>query len=76
MPCPPCIHGAVQAAKAVVGLDRAPANVISARLAACRRCDQATRHRDGVRVLRCQTCGCWIRLKIRLAGEQCPRGKW
>jgi hypothetical protein len=69
-------HGAVGLTKALVGIDRAPAAVIEARRAICRQCDRATRHKDGVRVLRCQECACWIKLKTRLAGETCPLGKW
>lgn len=26
--------------------------------------------------LRCRKCGCWLRAKVRLAGEKCPAGKW
>jgi hypothetical protein len=70
------VHGAVQVGKAIVGIDRAPADVIEARRAICRQCDRATRHKDGVRVLKCLECSCWIKLKTRLAGEKCPLGKW
>jgi hypothetical protein len=70
------VHGAAGLTKAVVGIDRAPADAIAARRAICRRCDRATRHRDGVRVLRCLECACWIKPKTALAGEKCPLGKW
>ena len=69
-------HGAVGSIKAIVGIDRAPAAVVAARVQVCRQCDRATRHKDGVRVLRCLECTCWIKLKTRLAGEKCPLGKW
>jgi hypothetical protein len=70
------VHGAVQVGKALIGIDRAPAAVTESRRAICRHCDRATRHKDGVRVLRCQECDCWIKFKTRLAGEKCPLGKW
>jgi hypothetical protein len=69
-------HGAVGLTKALVGIDRAPAAVTEARRAICRQCDRATRHKDGVRVLKCLECSCWIKPKTRLAGERCPLGKW
>jgi hypothetical protein len=69
-------HGAVGSIKALVGIDRAPDSVIAARVQVCRQCDRATRHRDGVRVLRCLECTCWIKPKTRLAGEKCPLGRW
>jgi hypothetical protein len=62
--------------KAIVGIDRAPAATVEARRAICQQCDRATRHKDGVRVLKCLECSCWIKLKTRLAGERCPLGKW
>jgi hypothetical protein len=70
------VHGAVGLIKAIVGIDRAPAAVVAARVQICRQCDHATRHRDGVRVLKCRECACWIKLKTRLAGEHCPLGRW
>ena len=70
------VHGAVGLTKALVGIDRAPVAVIAARRAICRQCDRATRHKDGVRVLRCLECKCWIKLKTRIAGETCPLGRW
>jgi hypothetical protein len=69
-------HGAVGLIKAAVGIDRAPAAGVAARVQVCRQCDRATRHKDGVRVLKCLECSCWIKLKTRLAGETCPLGKW
>jgi len=75
-PCNKVIRGAVGVLKAIVGIDRAPANVIAARLKACRGCDRATKARDGVRVVKCRECDCFIKLKIKLAGEKCPRNRW
>ena len=25
---------------------------------------------------RCKDCGCFLRAKVQLAGEECPQGKW
>lgn len=75
-PCNKVIRGVVGIAKAVVGIDLAPANVIAARLKACRGCGRATKARDGVRVVKCRECDCFIKWKIRLAGERCPLGHW
>lgn len=25
---------------------------------------------------RCRECGCFIRAKVQLAAEECPKGKW
>ena len=69
-------HGAVGLTKALVGIDRAPAAVVAARVQACRQCDRATRHKDGVRVLKCLECSCWIKLKTRLTRERCPLDRW
>ena len=76
MSCSSCLKGAVKAVKAAVGLDQAPERVIESRREVCRQCDRATRHKDGVRVLKCLECSCWIKLKTRLAGEKCPLGRW
>lgn len=25
---------------------------------------------------RCRDCGCFLRAKVEMAGEECPQGKW
>jgi hypothetical protein len=69
-------QGVVGLTKAIVGIDRAPDVVVAARRAICRQCDRATRHRDGVRVLRCLEFKCWIKQATKVAGKDCPLGKW
>lgn len=43
--------------------------VLAARLATCSTCS----HYDGNR---CDLCGCYTAIKLRLPGEACPVGKW
>lgn len=62
-------HGAVGLAKAAIGLDRAPADVIHARQHICLHCDRLAK---GF----CRACGCLVAAKIRLRAETCPIGKW
>lgn len=64
---------------AALGVGRAPADVIEARIATCRACPGG-HYRDGV----CgelarrtgQTCGCVVALKARLTAERCPNDYW
>ncbi len=63
------LHGAVGVAKAGLGVDAAPADVVKSRWELCSTCDQ---HDCG----RCEACGCFTGAKVRLAGESCPQGKW
>jgi hypothetical protein len=76
--CSEVIAGASGFAKAVLGVDRAAESVRSARVEACRGCDRrADRDGGGLKVLsRCRECGCYIGLKVKVAGETCPLGRW
>ena len=72
-----CCGGIVGAAKAVLGIDRAAADSITHRVRLCLghgaaipRCEHAE---NG---WRCGACGCVVKLKIRVASEHCPVGKW
>ena len=63
------VRGAVGVAKAALGVQAAPADVVRERWAACLACES---HDCG----RCTACGCFTGAKIRVAGESCPRGAW
>jgi hypothetical protein len=63
------VRGAVGVAKAALGVQPAPSEVVRARWAACLACAD---HDCG----RCMACGCFTGAKIRVAGESCPRGVW
>ena len=43
----------------------------SERMAICRKCPLY----DSV-FGRCKDCGCFLKAKTKLAGEECPQGKW
>lgn len=55
--------------EAVTGKDRPPSDVMQFRLATCKSCE----HRVATN---CSKCGCFVMLKIRVASEECPAGKW
>jgi hypothetical protein len=88
MGCIDCLqtiaHGAAGLAKAALGFDAAPAEVVRGRRDACRGCDQATRNpaladrpsRGLTSLSQCRECGCLIVAKTAIAGERCPLGKW
>ena len=63
------VRGAVGVAKAALGVQPAPAEVVRERWAACLACED---HDCG----RCMACGCFTGAKVRVAGESCPRGVW
>lgn len=63
------VRGAVGVAKAALGVQAAPAEVVRERWAACLACAE---HDCG----KCTACGCFTGAKIRVAGESCPRGMW
>jgi len=79
--CTEVIHGAVGLAKAATGIDRAEAATIEARRVICRACEHALPcvfrglHTLG-RKCKCAKCGCNLRAKTTLAGENCPDGRW
>lgn len=77
MGCRTCMKGAIGAAKAVAGIDRAPSVVTERRLAICNGCEHCVPcKRDPSRACRCSVCRCVLSLKTRLAGERCPVGRW
>jgi len=59
------IGGALKAAKAIVGIDRASDDEIAVRLKVCGGCPNGV---GGG----CRLCGCSIALKVRLRTECCP----
>lgn len=63
-------HGAAGLAKVAAGADRADKATVTARLAVCGDCEQGAGRRL------CGACGCVIKVKVRLASEACPEGKW
>lgn len=72
------VRGAVGVGKAVLGIDRAAPEVRAQRLAICRGCDHFKPHnsRFADSLSRCAECDCVIHLKVKVAGETCPVGKW
>lgn len=71
---PGLLRMAVSATKAMMrfigsGLKTTPAPIQQSRMATCEACE----HHTG---LRCRVCGCFTRVKTRMAHEQCPIGKW
>lgn len=63
------VKGAIGLAKATAGIDEADDGTIRLRFARCVTCPS---HDAG----RCDSCGCWIGPKIRVASESCPEGRW
>jgi predicted Zn-ribbon and HTH transcriptional regulator len=57
------------------GFATTPPDILAAREATCRSCDQwdaAALNNTG----RCRKCGCSTWAKLRMATERCPLGKW
>lgn len=48
----------------------APTDLQTARLAICKTCPELTT------LNRCQKCGCFMAVKVKLRGAHCPLGKW
>ncbi len=79
--CPPVVKNGLKAAgRALKALATGEQVLISkeetsARLKVCVACD---RFRQATRVTgpRCEECGCFVKVKARLATERCPLGKW
>ncbi len=82
-------HGALSITKTAVGVDRAPDDLVQARLAVCEHCPggHAIRREDGSLqscgpLLAALTangrapCGCLLRHKARDRRESCPFGWW
>ena len=44
--------------------------ILKERWDACMGCEFLTNN------LRCKKCGCWMRIKSRVARMKCPEGKW
>ena len=70
-------EGVLGWAKATLGVDRPADDVIGRRREICQACES---NKDGYcgRLLRQgrRTCGCRIESKIKVAGQECPQGKW
>jgi hypothetical protein len=82
--CGDIIAGAVGLAKAAVGAEPVPPEVLQDRRDKCRECPHASRDpkrldrpTKGLTVLsKCDLCGCFIAAKTKLASEACPDGRW
>ena len=76
------VHGAAGLAKAVLGIDRVPEEVVVARRLECRKCEHARKHpirkaADGLPLVSwCDICKCLLKGKTANSGEQCPDGRW
>lgn len=78
------IYGAAGLAKAALGIDKAPDEVIQFRRDMCRGCDEATRNENRIdrptkgltTFSQCRLCDCFIAPKTRISSEKCPLGKW
>jgi hypothetical protein len=60
---------------AISGFASTPPEILAAREATCRACDQwdpAALNNTG----RCRQCGCSTWAKLRMATERCPLGEW
>lgn len=62
------LYGAAGLAKAALGIDKAPDDVVRARLAICYTCEHWQDFAGG----RCGFCGCLTQAKVRLGAERCP----
>jgi predicted Zn-ribbon and HTH transcriptional regulator len=49
----------------------APEIMVEERLAICNGCDKLFRP-----TMQCKKCGCFVKVKIKLAASECPIGKW
>ena len=62
-------NGAVGIGKAILGIDRASEETIKERWDICQSC-------EFYKHWRCQACSCIVSMKIKIAGESCPKQKW
>ena len=67
------LHGAAGIAKAALGIDRPPDDVVAMRRAACESCEH---NREIVGFRQCGLCLCVIDAKVVVSSEKCPAGKW
>lgn len=63
------VTGAIGVAKAALGFDATPRDVLIERLAACDACDAND-------LGQCSACGCFVAAKARLGAESCPKNRW
>lgn len=74
-------HGAAGLAKAAIGIDRTPDDLITLRVRQCvghptggeDHIDPCPEYKAG---FLCGACGCIVAAKLRIKSEVCPRGKW
>ena len=75
-------HGVAGLTQAVLGIDRAPEEVVMARRLTCRNCPHSTKHptkktSEGLPLVSlCDLCFCLIRGKTANAAERCPDNRW
>lgn len=58
------------------GFPRSPLADRALRASACALCPLQEFVGPGKRIERCQSCGCWLPLKRRMASEACPAERW
>ena len=63
------IHGVLGVLKAFFGVDKAPRALRKKRLEICKGCPD---NQGG----KCYYCGCLVRLKTKIAFEECDAGRW
>jgi hypothetical protein len=71
------IRAAAEAARrfAAGGFQLTPPSTLADRFASCRLCDEWDGSAFGG-TGRCRICGCSTQVKLRMATERCPLGKW
>jgi hypothetical protein len=67
--------GAIGVVRSVANADPATPEVVASRLATCEDCPSGL-YRNGICDRAGGGCGCYLRLKVRLASERCPKGHW
>jgi len=67
------IKGGAQLLKAELGVDAADEATMETRKALCLECPT---YDFGVCIEEEGGCGCFVAAKIKLEGEECPKGKW
>lgn len=66
------IHGIIGLFKSTFNIGIVDPKVKSHRLTLCLICSDMNRRKGN----RCNLCGCYIRHKIRLKSEKCPKDEW
>lgn len=72
------VKGAIGLTKVALGIDRAPDDVIEARLAECVKCPHRIFGAPDklVSLSRCRLCKCLVKQAAKVASKECPDGRW